>query len=96
MNVDNFKNKSVVSEIFGGGDIESLSVFRQKYSFCVEFFFIKCQFVNDKYSYIRIGDVDVICNVKKGLLCMNRKQVDGECEDYEVLVYCDCGGRKQF
>lgn len=95
MNVDNPKNKSVASEIFGGGDIESLSALRQKYSFCAEPSSIKCQSVNDKYPYTRTGDVDVICNVKKGLLCMNRKQADGECEDYEVSVYCDCGGRKQ-
>lgn len=95
MNVDNPKNKSVASEIFGGGDIESLSALRQKYSFCAEPSSIKCQSVSDKYPYTLTGDVDVICNVEKGLLCMNRKQANGECKDYEVSVYCDCGGRKR-
>ena len=96
MNVDNPKNKSVASEIYGGGDIESLSALRQRYSFCAHPTSIQCRSAKDQYPYIRTGDVDVICDVNKGLLCMNRKQTDGECADYEVSFYCNCGGKEDF
>lgn len=92
MNVDTPKDAVVSGELYGAGDIESLSALRQKFSFCAHPTSIKCQSVLDKVPYTVTGDKDVVCDVDKGLLCVNRKQMSGLCEDYEVSVFCECGG----
>ncbi|KAK3108253.1 hypothetical protein FSP39_004202 [Pinctada imbricata] len=76
----------------GQGDFETIASLRYEYSFCAKPQSIQCRTVADKMPVTMSLDGGVICDANVGLVCRNADQSDNSCEDYEVSVYCDCGG----
>ncbi|XP_052092501.1 mucin-5AC-like [Mytilus californianus] len=93
MNVDSPTVKNPF-EIIDSGDFELMGELRHHYSFCAKPNSIKCQTVADKLPYTSSKDNQVTCDLIDGLVCSNSKQAGRNCSDYEVSVYCDCGGFK--
>ena len=56
---------------------------------------IECRSVKSRKSWSEAGDVDVKCDLdSQGLLCFNKVQRSGQCQDYEIRVFCDeCPGK---
>ena len=76
----------------GRGDFETIAALRYSHSFCAKPQSIRCRTVKDQVPVTVTLDGSVVCDVKNGLACFNDEQSDNTCEDYEVSVYCDCGG----
>lgn len=64
----------------------------KKYAFCREdqVEYIQCRQVSNKASYDVADDVNTICSTKGGFACYGSLQPDGQCNDYEIRVYCKC------
>ncbi|KAL4222951.1 Mucin-5B [Mactra antiquata] len=79
-------------ETNGPGDVEPITELRKYYSFCAKPTGIKCQSATTftPYTDPLNQDIDVECNLEKGLQCLNAKQGGYNCDDYEVAVYCEC------
>lgn len=92
MNVDSPIVKNTF-EIKESGDFELMGELRHHYSFCAKPNSIKCQTIADKLPYTSSKDDQVTCDLIDGLVCSNSKQGGRNCSDYEVSVYCDCGGK---
>lgn len=51
---------------------------------------IECRTVGSRKSWNEAGDMDVKCDLdSQGLLCFNKVQRSGQCQDYEIRVFCD-------
>lgn len=77
----------------GNGDVESLSTLRIIYHLCASPVQIECR--NAATQQPVNGNPSVTCNVQTGLTCDNSGH-QGPCADYEIRVYCPCGGRFSF
>ena len=80
-------------EIIKTGDMELMSELRYHHSFCAKPTAIKCRTVDDHKPYTESSDDKVSCDLIDGLVCSNANQGGRTCSDYEVSVYCDCGGK---
>ncbi|XP_022252614.1 hemocytin-like [Limulus polyphemus] len=77
-----------------GGDYELLEDYRlsQIYTeFCGtdNITKIECRVVGSLKS-IKAARQYATCNLPKGLVCNDREQTSGMCQDYEIRVYCQC------
>jgi hypothetical protein len=94
MNVD----RPTISHSFekgGEGDHEDLEGLRYYYSFCAHPTSIMCRSATTGQMYQLTKDVDTICNTAEGFRCVNSKQASGKCDDYEISVGCECGGKSE-
>lgn len=59
---------------------------------------IECRAVGTRKSWDEAGDIDVKCDLgAQGLVCFNRVQGGGQCQDYEIRVFCDeCPSKHAF
>ena len=76
------------------GDIELFDDLHYKYPFCsgTELTAIECRSAETHINSGQTGQ-NVTCDTRNGLYCYNEDQAIGSsCMDYEIRVYCDCGG----
>ncbi|XP_076328320.1 mucin-5B-like isoform X2 [Tachypleus tridentatus] len=77
-----------------GGDyelLEDLQLFQVYSEYCGtdNITKIECRVVGSKKS-IKAARQYATCDLPKGLVCNDREQTSGMCQDYEIRVYCQC------
>ncbi|KAK3611483.1 hypothetical protein CHS0354_039095 [Potamilus streckersoni] len=70
------------------GDYETISNLRMQYSFCEQPAKIECRDSKTHIMYDQVGQAGVTCDTNRGLVCDDRGQFSGICNDYEVRVFC--------
>ncbi|KAK3611486.1 hypothetical protein CHS0354_039099 [Potamilus streckersoni] len=59
-----------------------------QYSFCEQPAKIECRDSKTHIMYDQVGQAGVTCDTNRGLVCDDRGQFSGICNDYEVRVFC--------
>ena len=79
---------------YDDGDYEQIDQIQLQHNYCQEkgsyVEDIQCLRAADSLDYRAANQNNVICNVQDGFLCRNSEQVNDDCEDYEVRLFCRC------
>ena len=81
------------------GDLETYDNIRGVYRhFCPSdhVTYIQCRSIATKQGFQYGRDVHVTCDVAHGLRCFNKQQPFGECDDYEIRVFCQCDNDREL
>ncbi|CAG5119587.1 unnamed protein product, partial [Candidula unifasciata] len=73
------------------GDMETILQLRRHYSFCntSDILAVRCRDSKTKRTPEELGQLNVLCEINRGLVCINSNQLLGQCVDYEVSFLCD-------